>query len=269
MFSFLQNLLPRLLQFSQTLDQIELFVDKPWALIDEDGQQQTYIFRRGGELLMSLDGQVQIGKWDYIAPAQSLLIDRGLDKILLTHFFFTDALLVLARDGKPESKFVLANRQLMPDLDIIGYLRTLEVKKNIISNNPKNSISAHQIKKLSMNTNEGVKLLFYSLSNILAIGDASYIDDSPTPDGRYVIEGGEWGIYTNGGIVSEIFWPKNYKLKTGEDIIVECRTSRDEPDLGYKVLSASGSALADGKYNSFGMGKFRILHERIDGFPLF
>ena len=82
MLYFLQNLLPRLRQFSQSLDQAELFVDKPWVLIDEDGQQQTYIFRRGGELLMSLDGRVQMGSWEYIAPAQSLLVDRVADKLL-------------------------------------------------------------------------------------------------------------------------------------------------------------------------------------------
>ena len=79
MLNFITNLLPRLRQFSQSLDQAELFVDKPWVLLDEDGQQQTYIFQRGGKLIMSLDGKVQMGTWEYIAAAQRLLIDRGAD----------------------------------------------------------------------------------------------------------------------------------------------------------------------------------------------
>ena len=87
MKNYLSNILPRIKQFSQDLDKKEGFVDVPWVIIDELQNQQKYIFKRNGELLMSLNGQVTVGKWEYLSAARSLLIDRNVDKILLNQNF--------------------------------------------------------------------------------------------------------------------------------------------------------------------------------------
>ena len=266
MFSFLQNLLPRLRQFSQSLDQTELFVDKPWVLLDEDGQQQTYIFRRGGELLMSLDGQVQMGSWDYIAAAQSILIDRQVDKLLLNHFFFTDALLVLARDGRPDSKFVLANRQLIPDLDVEGYLRKLEVKQKMQLKSP--STNPTEVRKTYVKTTNGVDLEFFTTGRAYAPGDVVHVSGTPAPTGRYITEK-TWGVYVENGFVMKIIWPKLYKLKTGEEIIVDCYTSGGTPDINNRVYSEEGRTLPDGKYHIVGSGKVRVKGGLLYEFPFF
>ncbi len=47
MKAFLENLLPHIKQYSQSLDKAELFVDKPWVFIEKDNQQK-FIFRRNG-----------------------------------------------------------------------------------------------------------------------------------------------------------------------------------------------------------------------------
>lgn len=266
MMSFIQNLLPRLRNFSQSLDQTELFVDKPWVLIDEDGQQQTYIFRRGGELLMSLDGQVQMGSWDYIAPAQSLLINRGVDRLLLNHFFFTDALLVLARDGRPESKFVLANRQLIPDLNIESYLRVLEAKQSVQLKSSSSLISP--VLRFSTKTTGGFSLEFLTKNGAITIDDAAFVEDKPAQDGRYVSEK-NWGVVIKEGLVKSIFWPKQYSFKTGQKIIVDCQGKNIAPNFSERVFWLSGVPVEDGKYNIEGVGKVRIRGGCIDGFPLF
>ena len=214
MFAFLQNLLPRLRQFSQSLDQTELFVDKPWVLIDEDGRQQTYIFRRSGELLMSLDGHVQMGKWDYIAPAQSLLIDRGVDKLLLNHFFFTDALLVLARDGKADSKFVLANRQLIPDLNVEKYLLAFERNPKTISEQKKglatNRITVRSRHKMI----NGTVMIFESSGSRVNVGDFAIVNEKPALNGRYVTDSG-YGLQVFDGVITSIYWARTFKFNSG------------------------------------------------------
>src|SRR5690625_2626021 len=96
---YLSNLLPRLKQFSQSLDQIELIVDQPWVFIDNNLNQQKYIFKRNGELIMSYNGSVTVGQWEYISSARSLLIDRKTDKILLNQNFINNAVMILKRDG--------------------------------------------------------------------------------------------------------------------------------------------------------------------------
>lgn len=266
MLAFLQNLLPRLRQFSQSLDQTELFVDKPWVLIDEDGRQQTYIFRRGGELLMSLDGHVQMGKWDYIAPAQSLLIDRGVDKLLLNHFFFTDALLVLAWDGRPESKFVLANRQIIPDLNINEYLLALESKQNMQLKNP--AVLKYPALRFSIKTTCGLLLECSTKTGAITIDDETFVEGEPAQDGRYVSER-SWGVVIKDGLVKNVFWPKPYGFKTGQEIIVDCRGQLIAPNQPDRVFWLSGSPVEDGKYSIEGVGKVRIRGGCIDGFPLF
>jgi hypothetical protein len=70
MKQYLNNLLPRIKQFSESLDKKESFIDTPWVIVDEDLNQQKYIFKRNGELIMSLNGQVSIGKWEYLSNYQ-------------------------------------------------------------------------------------------------------------------------------------------------------------------------------------------------------
>lgn len=122
MLLYIKNLLPRLRQYSQTLDKIELLVEHPWVLIDDENNQQKYIFRRNGDLLMSINGKGIKGKWEYLTVAKSLWIDRGQDNIMLNHDFVDPAVMVLKMDGNKDMPFVLANENLIPDMDVIRYL---------------------------------------------------------------------------------------------------------------------------------------------------
>jgi len=130
---YLQNILPRVKRFSESLDRKEVFVDAPWVMIDENLDQQKYIFKRNGELLMSLNGAVKVGKWEYLAGAKSLLIDRIDDKILLNQHFIDPVVMILSMDGMKEQNLILANETLLPDLDIVAYFKRLFHKKNGIS----------------------------------------------------------------------------------------------------------------------------------------
>ena len=85
---YLQDLVNSLSQFSGKLDNTTLFIDKPWVLVDSNSDYHKYIFKRDGELVMSLNGQVQSGKWEYLQAGKSILIDRIKDKILLNQSFF-------------------------------------------------------------------------------------------------------------------------------------------------------------------------------------
>lgn len=132
MKQYLDNLIPRLRQFSQTLDRTEIFVEVPWVIIDENSNQQKYIFQRNGELVMSLNGQVTMGKWEYISGARSLLIDRIQDKILLNQNFIDPGVMILKKDGFKDENFILANEILIPDLNVAEYLKKLYYRNHNI-----------------------------------------------------------------------------------------------------------------------------------------
>lgn len=84
---YLKSIVNQLRNYSSTLDKTSILVDKPWALIDEEFEMQKLIFKKNKELILSKNGQVQIGKWDYFPEAKSLLIDRNSDKILCNEAF--------------------------------------------------------------------------------------------------------------------------------------------------------------------------------------
>jgi hypothetical protein len=122
MLEYIKSLLPRLRKFSESLDYIEMLVDQPWVLIDENMNKRQYIFERDDRLILSLNGNVQIGGWEYIAAAKSLLLHLGNVHTLLNEDFVTKGLLILKKDGLFDVPFVLANQALIPDLNIKKYL---------------------------------------------------------------------------------------------------------------------------------------------------
>jgi hypothetical protein len=78
MKTYLKSFVKQLKNYSESLDKISILIEKPWAMIDEELEMQKLIFRKNKDLLMSKNGKVTLGKWDYLAEAKSLLIDRGI-----------------------------------------------------------------------------------------------------------------------------------------------------------------------------------------------
>lgn len=124
MYEYLKNLLPRAKQFSKDLDEKELFNDKHWILMDDEGKKATYVFQREG-LIVSLSGVPRIGTWEYISAAKSLLLTVGDDKAFLSFSFFNNALFVLKKDDDAETPWILVNKNVIPDLNIEKYLNSL------------------------------------------------------------------------------------------------------------------------------------------------
>jgi hypothetical protein len=126
---YLRSIVNQLRNYSATLDKSSILIDKPWALIDEEFEMQKLIFKRDKELILSKNGQVQIGKWDYFPEAKSLLIDRNTDKILCNEAFIDKGVMVLRLDGTESRFFILANENVVPDLDANRYLKELRYQK--------------------------------------------------------------------------------------------------------------------------------------------
>jgi len=126
---YLKSIVKQLRNYSATLDKTSILIDKPWALIDEEFEMQKLIFKKDKTLILSKNGQVQIGKWDYFPEAKSLLIDRNTDKILCNEAFIDRGVMVLRLDGTDSRFFILANENLVPDLDANRYLKKLRYQK--------------------------------------------------------------------------------------------------------------------------------------------
>ena len=125
----LNNLVNQLKNYSATLEKANLLIDKPWTIIDEDNEIQRLIFKKDKTLVLSKNGQAEIGKWDYFPEAKALLIDRGADKILCNEAYIDEGILILKLDGSNNNHYILANQNIIPDLNILEYLNNQRKNK--------------------------------------------------------------------------------------------------------------------------------------------
>ena len=76
MKTYFSDIIPKIQNFSQKLDNLTLLTNQHWVAIDGINDTKTvYIFRQNSDLLISLNGIVEKAKWEYLGN-NSILIDR-------------------------------------------------------------------------------------------------------------------------------------------------------------------------------------------------
>jgi hypothetical protein len=128
MATYLQSLVQRLKQHSKSLADTAGFIEIPWAFIDDTGTRVTYIFRRQGDILVSRQGEVTRGNWEYLPQIQSLLIQAQGKAHIYNQVLLLDSSIMVLRKDDTEELFALANPAKIADLDILGYLESFEQK---------------------------------------------------------------------------------------------------------------------------------------------
>ena len=233
MLPFVKNLLPRLKQYSKSLDQSSIFIDKPWIMIDENLDQHHYVFHKDGRLIMSLNGAVQIGTWEYLAGSNSLLIDRVKDKILLNQEFVQDDLMFLRKDGHGDTFFVLMNKNVIPDLNYEKYLKKcfIDIKglKSFKSNDQKTFYATPKYVG-APNTN----INYYS-----PFDDQIYDENlEPAQSGTIITKAKSLKVIN--GEIQSIYYPHDYK--TDKNQVLTINQSRyDCLSIGDSVVDTSGN----------------------------
>ena len=202
MIAYLQSLLPRLAQYSKKLDDTAAFVDIPWAFIDETNVKITYIFRRQGDILVSRQGEVSRGTWEYLPQIQSLLIQaQGKERIYNQGLLLDSAVMVLRKDGTDEI-FALANPDKIPNMDVVAYLESFEAKR-LHPDSPQ----AVGVKPRTFTTDKGFSI------QLVPPKDAKYfvyINSSVVmTDTNMPVSDGKYQINDNGKVVLEV---KNGKV---------------------------------------------------------
>jgi len=234
---FLQNTVKGLKSFSKTLDKKSILVEKPWTLVDSDFEIQKLIFKKNKELIMSKDGQVNMGKWDYLPEAKSLLINRGKDTILCNEEFIDEAVMILKMDGTKNNFFVLANENIIPDLDAYTYLKNIRYRNlHIATTKLKNGKTLEIIRNTEY--------------DITKIGNPVTIEAENVPDGTYKIEKSNTKFIVNKSVIASIIHEVTYKTKNAIKIMVE-QKDQYSYSKGEKVWS-NGVLADDGEYKVIG-----------------
>lgn len=207
---YLKSIVRQLKNHSATLERTSIFLDKPWALIDDDLEMQKLIFKGNKELILSKNGQVQMGKWDYFPEAKSILIDRGNnDRILCNEAFIDKGVMILRKDGTDNNFFILANENIVPDLDANRYLKELRYQK---------------LKILETKLVDGRVLEVqreYDDWHIPEVGSPVTEEAEPIEDGKYQLENMRQYFEVKEGRIFKILTEKTYTNPQGQEIVIQ------------------------------------------------
>lgn len=143
MQTFIADIIPKIQEFSQKLDDLTLLTNQHWVIINDiDKVKNVYIFRRNNnELIISTNGKVETGKWEYLGN-KTLLVERPDGKFLFKHGFFDENILALKIDGKDEYAF-LANENKYDGGELNSSNKILDfLSKKYLSNNLKGQIQS-------------------------------------------------------------------------------------------------------------------------------
>jgi len=119
MKTYITDIIPKIKRFSERLDNLTLLTNQHWVVIDElKNSKYVYIFRSNYELLISQNGKIEKGKWEYLGN-NSLLIEKKDESYLFRHGFFDANILALKVDGKDEFVFLVNENKYGGDLNSI------------------------------------------------------------------------------------------------------------------------------------------------------
>lgn len=129
MKTYIADIIPKIQKFSQKLDNLTRLTNQHWvSLGDIDQTKRVFIFRSNNELIISNNGIVERGSWEYLGN-QTLLINTKEVSYLLKHGFFDENVIALKLDSTDSYAFFVNETKYIKELNNISdILKFLENK---------------------------------------------------------------------------------------------------------------------------------------------
>lgn len=132
MENYIKSIIPNIKQFGMMLSQKEYFINKTWLLINDSSDLVQYTFKKNSELIISINGDVQKGKWELLSSTK-ILLESPTGSIQLENLFFNKDIIVLLKPSLIEELFVLINEEVIKDKNPFEYLKSLEKSNKEVS----------------------------------------------------------------------------------------------------------------------------------------
>ena len=199
MKTHLKSLVENLKHFSKKLDNHTLLTEQPWITrTDNEGDRFVIIFRKqNNELLISTNGRVEKGKWEYIPSMNSLIVERNSGTTLYNQGFFDDSVMILKVDGTDDYQLFVNENKIEGTIEKL--LEKIE-SKYLDQEGNKNSQSPGT-KILRKKLPDGRSFEIYpQLENGYTIGDRVTINGEFPEDGKYKFNWARSIVVSNGFI---------------------------------------------------------------------
>lgn len=134
MKTYNSEIIPKLLRFSKRFDDLSKLTNQNWVSIGDIGEnKKVFIFREGGQLLVSENGIVSKGQWEYLEN-DSMLIDSRNVTYLFKHGFFDENIIALKLDGTETYAFFANESKHVGELNSICDITTFLQNKYLNGN---------------------------------------------------------------------------------------------------------------------------------------
>lgn len=134
MRTFIADIIPKIQRFSQRFDDLTKLTNQHWvSLGDINLTKRVFIFRANNQLLISDNGVVERGSWEYLGN-QSLLLNIKSESYLLKHSFFDENVIALKIDSTDSYAFFVNETKYHSELnnisDVLKFLENKYLKNN-------------------------------------------------------------------------------------------------------------------------------------------
>lgn len=233
--------LKSIISSSYSLQKKSILINKPWALVDNNNEIQKLIFNKNHSLILSKNGVVTDGSWDYYPEARALLIDRGKDKLLLKEQYIDDNVLILKKDGTDNDFFSLANENTIPDYDVFKYLNKIKCIRFQIK-----EIKLLNGMRLQIFDGERAQLLAHYIGKQVELRDESYKIHELFEE-KFLSEDRQYYIYVSGGKIIDVKKNVIKELKDGGSIEIEGGNSYTPKINKFKQVTINGSSVSQNR----------------------
>mgnify|MGYP000756151137 CR=1 FL=1 len=134
MKTYLLDILNRYNRFSENLDVKAILCNKSWLAFNDTGDKELYIFQENGSLIVSINGKVANGTWQYISANKSIILSFKGQAYMLHPSFFDKTIFALQQDGTNRYAFMIDEKQgqsFQPKslTELSAYFKNIERKK--------------------------------------------------------------------------------------------------------------------------------------------
>ena len=213
MKEYLKSWIPKIKNYSLELDKLSKLYNQPWVLVYEFSDFIKIIFQEQGKLIISKNEVVSDGDYELFSVANFILLNINNEKRLYDHQFIDTALMILKLDGFSNEFLVLANQNLIPNLDVESYLNAkysepvLERRKQVV-------VSSYQ-KELKLKDGRTLQII----KDLGYLGETEVRINHKTPeDGFYKLTQEEIVHEINDGKIKMEYYIAKYKQNDGSVI---------------------------------------------------
>jgi hypothetical protein len=209
MRTFIADIIPKIQRYSKQLDELTKLTNQHWvSLNDITKSKRVFIFRPNNQLIISENGIVERGSWEYLGN-QSLLLETKAESYLLKHGFFDENVIALKLDSTNNYAFFINetkyNNELNNIYDILKFLEEKYLTNNSTSTNTfngSNYLNENGYKEWVIYDANNNKLVIITKQKAgFASGDTVYINGDLAKDGEYKLGFMQYLKIKNGKIV--------------------------------------------------------------------